>query len=702
MGGFGVFKVLSLLSVRSVLSHKVKSLIVGWIMLFGTFLVVLGTSLLDSVEKSMAKSITGSLAGHLQVYDKNARDSLALFGGTSMGKEDLGRIRDFSVVKSSLEKIDNVGAVVPMGIDFSVVTQPGETDRALSALRAAVHAGDRETMNTLAKQVRQLAGLMAKELENVAAVSSDQAKIKHGREVLARAQTDELWAKFETDPLGVLELLDTEMAPLSQDGKLIYVRYLGTDLDLFAKNFDRFEIVDGQMVPPGHRGLLFNKKTYEEYIKHRVAAELDFIRKNVIEQEKSIASDGILAAHVSQLPRQYQRITFQLDAEESKKLEGLLKAKFPEVTGGLDDLLKKFLTVDEKNIDERHKFFYEHIAPMVQLYDVPVGETLTLRGFTKSGYLKAVNVKVYGTFKFRGLERSEVAGGHNLIDIQTFRDLYGYMTEERKKELDQIRGEVGAKTVDRASAEQDLFGGSGASAESVVQTREAGAGFDEFKGAELEKTQERAAQASATTFTQADIDHGVALNAAVVLKDPDKIVQTAAAISAASEKDGLGVQVVDWQTASGVIGQFIIVVRIVLYVAIFIIFTVALVIINNSMVTATMERVTEIGTMRAIGAQRRFVMAMFLLETILLGLFAGGLGVALGAGAVNLLHSVGLAAKTDVLVFLFAGPRLYPEFGAHNLIIGFVAILLVSIASTLYPARIATKIQPVVAMQRKE
>jgi ABC-type lipoprotein release transport system permease subunit len=54
------------------------------------------------------------------------------------------------------------------------------------------------------------------------------------------------------------------------------------------------------------------------------------------------------------------------------------------------------------------------------------------------------------------------------------------------------------------------------------------------------------------------------------------------------------------------------------------------------------------------------------------------------------------------LVFLFAGPRLYPTFGAGNLLIGFIAIFFVSIASTLYPARIATRIQPVVAMQRKE
>ena len=57
----------------------------------------------------------------------------------------------------------------------------------------------------------------------------------------------------------------------------------------------------------------------------------------------------------------------------------------------------------------------------------------------------------------------------------------------------------------------------------------------------------------------------------------------------------------------------------VLFVAIFIIFFVASVIINNAMTMATVERVAEIGTMRAIGAQRSFVMWIFMIETLALG-----------------------------------------------------------------------------------
>ncbi len=97
-------------------------------------------------------------------------------------------------------------------------------------------------------------------------------------------------------------------------------------------------------------------------------------------------------------------------------------------------------------------------------------------------------------------------------------------------------------------------------------------------------------------------------------------------LALALDDAGLSMKVVDWQKAAGLVGQFILVIRGVLYVAILIIFVVAVVIINNSMVMATMERVTEIGTMRAIGAGRRLVLIMFMLETMVLGGLAGLLG----------------------------------------------------------------------------
>ncbi|MCA9555394.1 MAG: ABC transporter permease, partial [Myxococcales bacterium] len=66
------------------------------------------------------------------------------------------------------------------------------------------------------------------------------------------------------------------------------------------------------------------------------------------------------------------------------------------------------------------------------------------------------------------------------------------------------------------------------------------------------------------------------------------------------------------------------------------------------------------------------------------------------------LGAVGLPAPNRQLIFLFGGPRLFPEVGASNLVAGLVVIIVVSLISTLYPAFIATRISPVAAMRTEE
>jgi len=203
-------------------------------------------------------------------------------------------------------------------------------------------------------------------------------------------------------------------------------------------------------------------------------------------------------------------------------------------------------------------------------------------------------------------------------------------------------------------------------------------------------------------YSKDEMDNGVMLNAAVILKNPAKIKQTMKEIESLSEREKLNLKVVSWQTAAGLIGQFVSLAKLALYIAVFIIFIVALVIINNAMMMATMQRVHEIGTMRAIGAQRSFVLGLVLTEIIVLGLVFGATGAAIGTGVVKWLGRVGIAAPNDWFYFFFSGPRLHPWLTAANLIAAFVIVLLVSAISTLYPAFLATRVAPVRAMQAEE
>jgi hypothetical protein len=312
-----------------------------------------------------------------------------------------------------------------------------------------------------------------------------------------------------------------------------------------------------------------------------------------------------------------------------------------------------------------------------------------------------VNVPVYGFVEFRGLEKSGLAGIMSLLDIQSWRDLYGYMTAERAAEIRRLKERSGARMIARDEAEAALFGGAPDPAPSPAATR--AQAIDESRLLAPRGAARAGDDLFQRVYRQEEIDQGVALNAAVILDDPRDIPRAMPALEAAARKAGLDVKAMTWLEASGIVGQSMNVLRMVLYAAVLIIFAVALVIINNAMVMATLQRVKEIGTMRAIGAQRRFVLAMVLIEVVTTGLLFGALGAALGILLVQVVGwSGGIPATNDTMYFLFSGPALLPRLGTASLVISVAIVFAVSVLSALYPALLAMRVTPLQAMQSDE
>jgi putative ABC transport system permease protein len=119
--------------------------------------------------------------------------------------------------------------------------------------------------------------------------------------------------------------------------------------------------------------------------------------------------------------------------------------------------------------------------------------------------------------------------------------------------------------------------------------------------------------------------------------------------------------------------------------------------IMNTMWIAIRERTREIGTLRAIGMQRGGILWMFLLESVLLGLFstiAGAMGGALIAAALNAMH---IAVPLSVQLFLMSD-RLNLAVHVQSLASSVALLTLVTALAALYPSFRAARLKPVTAM----
>ena len=692
------------IALRNLLAHKVKTLIVGGILVIGTVLVLFGASALTSMDHAMSQSLTASISGHLQVSSKKGKDKFVLFPSPIDGTE-VGEIQNFPDVRQKLEALPEVAAVVPQGFDYALLFGGNLLDVKLAKLRALQRDKKTDSPEWIATRdhVRRIVGLLSKDLKNLEAVLDDSGRAKETLKGIAKvrvAAKDDFWVGFEADLETKLVYLENQVAQMAIGEDLVFIRYMGTDTARFRKEFTRFEMVDGEPIPDGKRGIMVNSFAYEERFKHKTARRLDRMKERLGEGFL-IADDDQLKDWVRQNTKQYKEVIWQLDEPAAAMVRKTFQKELNSKDSDLVKLTQGFFEMSDGDFERRYDLFYKEVAPHLLLYKARVGDTITIRGQGSGGYAKSANVKIYGVFQFKGLEKSMLAGFVNVVDMMTFRDLYGFMTAERVEELKRLQKEAKVEEVARDDAE-DLFFGGDAPADEAQEASPTGAGFDEFKDVDMAQGAQRWSDSIMNhQYTQAEIDGGVVRNAAVILAPG--VSEDAGTEAVLKVADSLGLQVMNWRKASGMLGDMVAVIYIVLAVAVLGIYGVALFIINNSMVLATIERTREIGTLRAIGMQRRHVLWMFIVESLVLGGVFGLIGASIGSGVVSYLGHVGISANANRTVeFLFGGPRLYPGLEAWHMVVALGLVALVTLVSTIYPAYLATRVTPLEAMQESD
>jgi putative ABC transport system permease protein len=286
-----------------------------------------------------------------------------------------------------------------------------------------------------------------------------------------------------------------------------------------------------------------------------------------------------------------------------------------------------------------------------------VGQQVTILGLSDGGGVNAYQTRVRGVFE--PIHYKSVFNYINFIDIGTYSGVYNF-TGVAKGSLPSGLEQGLAAT---SNGDDSIFALAGDSSGTIDTSK--------------------LKSESVSGYTMI----------AVRLKDH----ATATTVMARVAGMDFGIKVARWDEASGFFARISSALQAFIYLATALIFLVVAFIFMNTLIINIIERTGEIGTMRALGGEKRFIRRIFA-ETLMLNGAASLVGILVGLALILASGSSGLPLPDTISQFLIGGGNLTLQLSVAPFLIALAIVGAVSVIATLFPIRVATRITPLAAM----
>jgi ABC-type lipoprotein release transport system permease subunit len=318
--------------------------------------------------------------------------------------------------------------------------------------------------------------------------------------------------------------------------------------------------------------------------------------------------------------------------------------------------------------------------------EMSIKRSLVYMGMNAENATTDVRVPVRAIVKYRSL--NTIWGNFPIIDIESYRECQGYFSAQattapvKKEALDLLA--VSDEALDNMFGEGDI----------VTKQKKGDKTPQMLAAGSL-------AVAKDTTRRAVDLDAGAFNMVLLRIREGANLDKTVKLLNKELEQNKLGIRAISWKKATGMIGSMAVLIKSSLFLFVTFLFFVAIIIIINTLSMAAIERTSEIGMMRAVGARKGFIRTMFLGETAVLSAVFGGAGILVGIIAVNALASLNITTDNDMVQLLYGGDTFRPLLSYFDIALAVVQLVIVTLLAVIYPIRVASGITPLDAVSRE-